>query len=115
MGAGLSGSSSPRRGPIAAIVLAFRVSRRLGGGIVGGVAAAAALAIAPWWIRNAALGNSEGLIVAFLLATIDRHLAGDRRAAFLLAVCAGLLRPRRGRSWASMACGCCGGASCRRA
>ena len=24
---------------------------------------------------------------------IDRHLAGDRRAAFLLAVCAGLLRP----------------------
>jgi hypothetical protein len=82
-----------RAGAIAAIVLAFRVSRRLGGGIVGGVAAAAALAIAPWWIRNAALGNSEGLIVAFLLATIDRHLAGDRRAAFLLAVCAGLLRP----------------------
>jgi hypothetical protein len=82
-----------RAGAIAAVVLAFRVSRRLGGGIVGGVAAAAALAIAPWWIRNAALGNSEGLIVAFLLATIDRHLAGDRRAAFLLAVCAGLLRP----------------------
>jgi hypothetical protein len=82
-----------RAGAIAAVVLAFRVTRRLGGGIVGGVAAAAALAIAPWWIRNAALGNSEGLIVAFLLATIDRHLAGDRRAAFLLAVCAGLLRP----------------------
>jgi hypothetical protein len=82
-----------RAGAIAAIVLAFRVARRLGGGIVGGVAAAAALALAPWWIRNAALGNSEGLIVAFLLATVDRHLAGDRRAAFLLAVCAGLLRP----------------------
>jgi hypothetical protein len=82
-----------RAGAIAAVVLAFRVSRRLGGGIVGGVAAAAALAIAPWWIRNAALGNSEGLIVGFLLATIDRHLAGDRRAAFLLAACAGLLRP----------------------
>jgi hypothetical protein len=82
-----------RAGAIAAIVLAFRLARRLGGGVVGGVAAAAALAIAPWWIRNAALGNSEGLIVAFLLATVDRHLAGDRRAAFLLAVCAGLLRP----------------------
>ncbi len=82
-----------RAGAIAAVALAFRVARRLGGGVVGGVAAAAALAIAPWWIRNAALGNSEGLIVAFLLATIDRHLAGDRRAAFLLAVCAGLLRP----------------------
>jgi hypothetical protein len=82
-----------RAGALAAIALMFLLTRRLGGGIVGGVAAAAALAIAPWWIRNAALGNSEGLIVAFLLATIDRHLAGDRRAAFLLAVCAGLLRP----------------------
>ena len=82
-----------RAGAIAAVVLAFRVARTLGGGIAGGVAAAVALAIAPWWIRNAMLGNSEGLIVAFLLATIDRHLAGDRRAAFLLAVCAGLLRP----------------------
>jgi MFS family permease len=96
----LFGSWSPdlwlvvaRAGAIASVFLAFRVSRRLGGGVVGGVAAAAALAIAPWWIRNAALGNSEGLIVAFLLGAIDRHLAGDRRAAFLLAVCAGLLRP----------------------
>jgi hypothetical protein len=94
------GSASPdlwlviaRAGAIAAVVLAFGLTRRLGGGIVGGVAAAAALAIAPWWIRNAALGNSEGLIVAFLLGAVDRHLAGDRRAAFLLAVCAGLLRP----------------------
>jgi hypothetical protein len=73
--------------------MAFRVTRRLGGGVAGGAAAAAALAIAPWWIRNAWLGNSEGLIVAFLLAAIDRHLAGDRRVAFLMAVCAGLLRP----------------------
>jgi hypothetical protein len=96
----LFGSAAPdlwlvvaRAGAITAVGLAFAVARRLGGGVVGGVAAAAALAIAPWWIRNAALGNSEGLIVAFLLATIDRHLAGDRRAAFLLAACAGLLRP----------------------
>jgi len=96
----LFGSAAPdlwlvvaRAGAVAAIVLTFRVARTLGGGIVGGLAAAAALAIAPWWIRNAALGNSEGLIVAFLLATVDRHLAGDRRAAFLFAVCAGLLRP----------------------
>lgn len=96
----LFGSWSPdlwlvvaRAGAIASVFLAFRVTRRLGGGVVGGVVAGAALAIAPWWIRNAALGNSEGLIVAFLLAAIDRHLAGDRRAAFLLAACAGLLRP----------------------
>jgi MFS family permease len=96
----LFGSAAPdlwlvvaRAGAIAAVVLAFRVARSLGGGIAGGVAAAAALAIAPWWIRSGALGNSEGLIVAFLLGAIDRHVAGDRRAAFLLAACAGLVRP----------------------
>lgn len=82
-----------RAGAIAAAVMAFRVARSLGGGVVGGVAAACALAIAPWWIRSGALGNSEGLIVAFLLGAIDRHIAGDRRFAFWLAVCAGLLRP----------------------
>jgi MFS family permease len=82
-----------RAGAIAAVFLAFRVARGLGGGVVGGVAAACALAIAPWWIRSGALGNSEGLIVAFLLGAIDRHMAGERRFAFWLAVCAGLLRP----------------------
>ena len=82
-----------RAGALAAVFFAYRVARRLGGGIVGGVAAAAALAIAPWWIRNAALGNSEGLIVAFVLAAVDRELAGRRDVAFAMAVCAGLLRP----------------------
>jgi hypothetical protein len=82
-----------RAGAIAACALAFRVARGLGGGIVGGVAAAAALAIAPWWIRSAALGNSEGLLVAFVLGAIDREIAGDRKFAFWLAVGAGLLRP----------------------
>jgi hypothetical protein len=82
-----------RAGALAGVVMAFRVARRLGGGVVGGAAAAAALAIAPWWIRNAALGNSEGLLVALMLGAIDRHLAGDRRSAFLLAAGAGLLRP----------------------
>jgi hypothetical protein len=82
-----------RAGAIAAVVLAFRVARQLGGGVVGGAAAAAGLALAPWWIRNSALGNSEGLIVAFLLAAIDRELAGRRGWAFAFACCAGLLRP----------------------
>jgi hypothetical protein len=82
-----------RAGALAGIAYAFVVARRLGGGIAGGLAAAAALAIAPWWIRNGALGNSEGLIVAFVLAAIDRHLVGDRRSAFLLAAGAALLRP----------------------
>ncbi|QEC50076.1 hypothetical protein FSW04_22550 [Baekduia soli] len=96
----LFGSAAPdlwlvvaRAGALASVVLAFRVARTIGGGVVGGAAAAAAVALAPWFIRNAALGNSEGLSVAFLLAAIDREMAGRRGTAFAMAVCAGLLRP----------------------
>jgi hypothetical protein len=39
------------------------------------------------------MGNSEGLMVLFVLGAVDRHLAGDRRAAFGLGVLAALLRP----------------------
>jgi hypothetical protein len=81
-----------RAGAIAGVVMAFRVARRLGG-VPAGAAAATAYAIAPWTIRNAALGNSEGLLVALVLAAVDRHLAGRYRQAFLLALGAGLLRP----------------------
>jgi hypothetical protein len=81
-----------RAGAIAGVVMAFRVARRLGG-VPAGAAAAAAYAIAPWTLRNAALGNSEGLLVALVLAAIDRHLAGRYRHAFLFALGAGLLRP----------------------
>jgi hypothetical protein len=81
-----------RAGTIAGVVMAFRVARRLGG-VPAGAAAAAAYAIAPWTLRNGAMGNSEGLLVALALAAIDRHLAGRYRHAFLLALGAGLLRP----------------------
>jgi hypothetical protein len=81
-----------RAGAIAGVVMAFRVARRLGG-VPAGAAAAAAYAIAPWTIRNAALGNSEGLLVALALGAIDRHLAGRPRHAFLLGLGAALLRP----------------------
>lgn len=82
-----------RAGHLLAVVLAFRLARRLGGGTAGGLAAAGALALAPWMVRNGALGNSEPLLVALLLAAADRWLDGDRRAAFLLGAGAGLLRP----------------------
>jgi hypothetical protein len=81
-----------RAGAIAGVVMAFRIARRLGG-VPAGAAAAAAYAIAPWTIRNAAMGNSEGLLVALALAAVDRHLAGRSRHAFLLGVGAALLRP----------------------
>jgi hypothetical protein len=81
-----------RAGAIAGVVMAFRVARRLGG-VPAGAAAAAAYAIAPWTLRNAALGNSEGLLVALALAAVDRHLAGRPKHAFLLGLGAALLRP----------------------
>ncbi|HEX7297767.1 MAG TPA: hypothetical protein VF257_02095 [Solirubrobacteraceae bacterium] len=81
-----------RAGAIAGVVMVFRVARRLGGVPAGG-AAAAAYAIAPWTLRNAWLGNSEGLLVALVLAAVDRHLAGRTRHAFLFGVGAALLRP----------------------
>jgi hypothetical protein len=81
-----------RAGAIAGVVMAFRVARRLGG-LPAGAAAAAAYAIAPWTLRNAAMGNSEGILVALVLAAVDRHIAGRYRHAFLFALGAGLLRP----------------------
>ena len=69
-----------RVGALAGVVVVFGLVRRLGGGVVGASAAAAAYASAPWTIRNAALGNSEGLLVALALGAVDRHLAGRRGA-----------------------------------
>jgi len=81
-----------RAGALAAVVLAFGVARRLGG-VVAGAAAAGGLLLAPWFVRNAALGNSEGLMAAAVLGAVDRHLAGRYRAAFAWGVAAALLRP----------------------
>ena len=81
-----------RAGAIAGVVMAFRVARRLGG-VPAGAAAAGAYVVAPWMLRNSALGNSEGLLVALGLAAFDRHLAGRPRHAFLFGLGAALLRP----------------------
>jgi len=82
-----------RAGALAGVVAAFALVRRVGGGAAGATVAAAALAFAPWTVRTAALGNSEGLMVACVLGAVERHLAGRRGQAFALAVGAGLLRP----------------------
>jgi hypothetical protein len=81
-----------RAGAIAGVVLAFRVGRRLGG-TPAGLVAAGTYAIAPWTVRNAALGNSEGLLVALALGAVDRHAAGAPRAAFACGLGVALLRP----------------------
>lgn len=81
-----------RAGAIAGIPLAFWLAHRLAGPVAG-VVAAVGIGLAPWWVRNAALGNSEGLLVALLLAAILAHLHGRRGWAFALALGVGMLRP----------------------
>ncbi len=81
-----------RAGGLLGLVWAYRVARRLGGPFAGG-AVVGALVLAPWYLKNSALGNSEGLMAAAVLGAIDRHLAGHRRQAFGLGLAAALLRP----------------------
>src|SRR3954471_21467389 len=61
-----------RAGALAGVVVLFGLVRRLGGGVVGASAAAAGYAAAPWTIRNAAPGNSEGPLAALGLAARAR-------------------------------------------
>ena len=82
-----------RAGAIASIPLALRVAWRLGGGLTGGLVAAACLIVSTGYLRFAWIGDSEGILVALLLAGIDLHLSGRRRAALWMAFGACLLRP----------------------
>lgn len=81
-----------RIGAITAVVLAFALARRLGG-TAAGLLAAVGLGLAPWWIWNGWLANSEGLLVAVVLGAILAELDGRRRLAFACGIAAGLLRP----------------------
>jgi hypothetical protein len=81
-----------RAGAIASVWFTFRLARRLGG-TPAGIAAAVPYALAPWTVRNGAMGSSEGLLVALSFAAVDRHLDGRYRTAFALALGAALLRP----------------------
>ena len=82
-----------RAAALVSVLVVFRLVRRLGGGVAGATAAAVAYAVAGWTVRNGLMGNSEGLLVACVLGAFERHLAGHRRMAFVLALGAGLLRP----------------------
>jgi MFS family permease len=81
-----------RAGALLALAGAWTLGRRLAGPWAG-AAAAAAMALSPWWLPNAALGNSEGILAAAVLWAVAAHLAGRRRAAVLLGLVAALLRP----------------------
>jgi hypothetical protein len=81
-----------RAGSLGAVVVTYRLGARLGG-IVGGLLAALLLLASPWLVRNALLGNSEGLLLLFVVWSVERHVAGHHAQAFALAIAAGMLRP----------------------
>ena len=81
-----------RAGGLLALAGAWALAARLGGRVAG-AAAAAVMAVSPWWLFNTALGNSEGLLAAAALWAVVAHLAGRRRAALALGTAAALLRP----------------------
>ena len=85
-----------RAGGLAAIAMSYRVAARLGGGVAGGLIAATSLALSTDFLRFAWVGDSEGLLVALLLAGVELHLAGRERAAIWAGFAVALLRPE---SW----------------
>ena len=82
-----------RAGGLLALVLAYRLGRRLGGGGVAGVVAAVALATLPLWLRYLAHGNEAPLAVALMLWAVERELDERRDQATILLFAACLLRP----------------------
>jgi hypothetical protein len=81
-----------RAGGLLALAGAWLLAERLGGRAAG-AAAAAVMALSPWWLFNTALGNSEGLLAATALWAVVAHLAGRHRAALALGTAGALLRP----------------------
>jgi hypothetical protein len=89
-----------RAGAVMAVLLAFRLAWRLTSrpprgvpALAAGVVGAVAVIISSQYVRTMSLGNSEGLLVAFTLWAIERHLDGRYRQAFVLGFLAALLRP----------------------
>lgn len=85
-----------RAGGFLACAMAFRMARRLAGGIpgiLGGVAAALALFASYKFLRDAALGNSEALLAGLVMWALERHLDGRRDHALYLGFAGALLRP----------------------
>jgi hypothetical protein len=81
-----------RAGGLLALAGAFALATRLGGRWAG-IAAAAVMALSPWWLYNTALGNSEGLLAAAVTWAVVAGLAGRHRAALVLLTAASLMRP----------------------
>jgi hypothetical protein len=87
-----------RAGGLLAFAMAYRLGARLAGPWAGAIATVSLL-VADEFIYNFGRGNSEGLLVAFVLWAIERHLDGHRSQTFLLGFAAALLRPEVWPFW----------------
>ena len=85
-----------RAGGLLALLLAYRLGRRLAGPVAGAVALVALL-LTRDWLGELAFGYSEGLAVAFLLWAVLSHLEGRRGRALALGFLVSLSRPE---AWA---------------
>jgi hypothetical protein len=81
-----------RAGAVAAVVLAFVAARRTGAGVLAPVAAAGLL-LTGGFLRHAAVGDTEPLLVALVLGAFLLALDGRHRAALGVAALAALVRP----------------------
>jgi hypothetical protein len=81
-----------RAGGLFAFVLAYRLGARLAGRWAG-LIAMVSLVLEAVFVYHFSRGNSEGLLAAFVLWAVERHLDGRPRDAFVLGVLAGLVRP----------------------
>ncbi len=67
--------------------------------LIAAIIAAGSLINSPGFVSNNALGYSEGLATALMLAAVDRFLDGHRRWAFVLGFFAALDRPELWIFW----------------
>jgi hypothetical protein len=85
-----------RAGALLAVVMAGRLAARWCDcrlRWLAGLTAAAGLLIVHEYLRRAAVGNVEPLMVGLALLAIERHLDGHGRQALVLGALAGLVRP----------------------
>lgn len=84
-----------RAGALFALVMAFRLAWRIAPHrfrLAAGLLAAITLLITKDWVNRTGIGDAEGLMTAFGLLAIERHLDGHRSHAFWLLILAGLIR-----------------------
>ncbi|HEX2084100.1 MAG TPA: hypothetical protein VHF89_00325 [Solirubrobacteraceae bacterium] len=81
-----------RAGALAAVALAFVLGRRLGGAAAGALAAAGVL-LTGGFVRRAAVGDAEPLLVGLVLGAVLLALEGRHRAALGVGALAALVRP----------------------